>query len=46
MTYIDINENDYNDILRILFGINNKQKIIFKDGNKYNLTKLNISVID
>jgi hypothetical protein len=39
----EYNENDYNNIIKLLYGLNVSLK--FKDNNKYNLKKDNVIVI-
>lgn len=41
-TIKDFTDNDYINILNILYGLDSINRITFKDNNKYNLSKENI----
>lgn len=34
----------YDNVINILYGINNKHNIIFKDNNRYNISPQNIEI--
>tara|TARA_R110000796_G_scaffold42625_1_gene105225 strand:- start:179 stop:409 length:231 start_codon:yes stop_codon:yes gene_type:complete len=36
----------YDNVLSILYGIDNKHKITFKDNNRYNVSSYNIKITD
>ena len=48
MTYFNYdveNDNEYMNILRIIYGVKDMRQIKFKDNDRFNLTKDNIIII-